>query len=69
MVCRKFISEKLPPIQYKNPNVQVVLFKNKHPYPAIWIYFEDGRKVMLGVEGKPPERIVSELSAVAAKTE
>lgn len=69
VVCRKFISEKLPPIQYKNPNVQVVLFKNKHPYPAIWIYFEDGRKVMLGVEGKPPERIVSELSAVAAKTE
>ena len=56
-------------MQYKNPNVQVVLFENKHPYPAIWIYFEDGRKVMLGVEGKPPERIVSELSAVAAKTE
>lgn len=61
--------EKLPPIQYKNPGVQVVLFKNKHPFPSIWVYFSDGKKVMLAVEGKPPDKILSELASVAAKTE
>lgn len=69
IVFRRFIAEKLPPIQYKNPDVQVVMFKNKHPFPAIRIYFEDGKKVMLAVEGKSPEKIMSELSAVAVKTE
>ena len=59
----------MPPLQFKNPDVQVVLFKNKHPFPAIWIYFVDGRKVMLAVEGKSPEKIMTELSSVAAKTE
>lgn len=66
---RKFIREKLPPIQYKNPEVQVVLFKNKHPFPAVWVYFEDGKKAMLAVEGKTPEKILAELSSLAAKTE
>ena len=66
---RKFIAEKLPPLQFKNPNVQVVLFKNRHPFPAVWIYFSDGSKVMLAVEGKTPDRIMDELTAVAAKTE
>ena len=69
LIFRKFIAEKLPPLQYKNPDVQVVLFKNKHSFPAIRIYFDDGRKMMLAVEGKPPDRIMEELSAVAAKTE
>ena len=66
---RRFIAKKLPPLQFKNPNVQVVLFKNRHPFPAIWIYFKDGSKVMVAVEGKSPDKIMDELTAVAAKTE
>ena len=66
---RKFIAEKLPPLQFKNPNVQVVLFKNRHSFPAIWVYFSSGNKVMVAVEGKSPEKIMSEVTAVAAKTE
>lgn len=56
-------------MQFKNPNVQVVLFKNRHPFPAISVYFSNGSKVMVTVEGKSPEKIMSELTAVAAKTE
>ena len=37
--CRKFISEQLPPIQFKNPDVQVVTFKNITTNPAINVYF------------------------------
>ena len=66
---RKFIAEKLPPLQFKNPNVQVVLFKNRHQFPAVWVYFSDGNKIMLAVEGKTPDKIMDELTAVAAKTE
>ena len=37
--CRRFITEKLPPVQFKNPNVQVLMFKNTKPTPVINIYF------------------------------
>jgi len=37
--CRKFIAENLPPIQFKNPNVQMVTFKNATPTPFVNIYF------------------------------
>ncbi|XP_064400370.1 small ribosomal subunit protein mS25-like [Halichondria panicea] len=66
---RSFISQRLPTIQFKNPNVQVVLFKNEEKFPNIWIYFNDSQKIMLDVEGKTDEEIYSELSAVAGKTE
>lgn len=66
---RQFISQKLPPIQFKNPNVQVVLFKNEAKFPNMKVYYNNGQKVMLDVEGKSAECIYNELSAVAGKTE
>lgn len=36
---RQFIAEKLPPIQFKNPDVQMVTFKSATPTPIIKIYF------------------------------
>ena len=89
---RQFISKELPPIQYKNPEVQMVLFKNAHHYkfPAVKIYYSvfivmnsahcilyqvlfdaagNGRCVMLDVEGKQPDAILAELTAIAGKTE
>ena len=36
---RQFLKERLPPIQFKNPNVQFVLFKNRKPTPFVDIYF------------------------------
>lgn len=38
---RQFISTKLPPVQFKNPEVQIVLFKNAHhfKFPAVKVYF------------------------------
>lgn len=68
---RQFISKELPPIQYKNPEVQMVLFKNAHHYkfPAVKIYYRNGRCVMLDVEGKQPDAILAELTAIAGKTE
>ncbi len=39
MFYRQFIKEKLPPIQYNNPSVQVVLFKNTGKPPFVNIFF------------------------------
>ena len=33
------MKEKLPPIQFKNPNVQFVLLTNRKPTPFVNIYF------------------------------
>ena len=44
---RQFISQKLPPIQFKNPNVQVVLFKNEAKFPNVKIYYSKWRKVLI----------------------
>lgn len=33
------MKEKLPPIQFKNPNVQFVLLTNRKPTPFVDIYF------------------------------
>lgn len=41
LLYRQFISTKLPPVQFKNPEVQIVLFKNAHhfKFPAVKVYF------------------------------
>lgn len=37
--CRDFVFWNLPKLQYKNPGVQVVTFKNMTPSPFIRCYF------------------------------
>lgn len=37
--CRDFVFWNLPKLQYRNPNVQVVTFKNMTPSPFIRCYF------------------------------
>lgn len=37
--CRDFVFWNLPKLQYRNPSVQVVTFKNMTPSPFIRCYF------------------------------
>lgn len=46
LFCRTFISKHLPPIQFKNPNVQMVTFKNTTTNPAINVYFGQWHAVL-----------------------
>lgn len=39
LLLRDFIFWCLPQIQYKNPNVQIVTFRNKTPSPFIKCYY------------------------------
>ena len=38
MCCRKFVFFNIPQIQYKNPWVQIMLFKNMTPTPFLRFY-------------------------------
>lgn len=39
---QEFVFWSVPQIQYKNPNVQIVAFKNMTPSPFIECYLDDG---------------------------
>ena len=64
---RRFLAEQLPPIQYKNPNVQFMMNRNAVSSPIIKVYFGDGKQVNLDVDGKAAPRILRELSSIAGK--
>ena len=50
--AQDFVFWNLPRIQYKNPNVQMVTFKNLTPTPFITCFMEDGKciKIMTIIE-------------------
>ncbi|CAK9807203.1 Probable 28S ribosomal protein S25, mitochondrial [Anthophora plagiata] len=65
---RDFILWHLPQIQYKNPNVQVVTFKNMTPTPFIRCYYENGNSMLIDIDNKEKEDILFHLVKVVGKT-
>lgn len=51
---RQFISKKLPPVQFKNPEVQMMLFKNAYhfKFPVVNIYFSKPSFCAAVIQGK-----------------
>ncbi|XP_066603423.1 small ribosomal subunit protein mS25 [Prorops nasuta] len=66
---RNFIFWHLPQLQYKNPNVQIVKFKNMTPSPFIKCYYEDGKTMTIDVDSKSYEEILKHLKKVVGKSE
>ncbi|CAK9811397.1 Probable 28S ribosomal protein S25, mitochondrial [Anthophora quadrimaculata] len=65
---RDFIFWHLSQIQYKNPNVQVVTFKNMTPTPFIRCYYENGNSMLIDTDNKEKEDILFHLVKVIGKT-
>ncbi|XP_065830030.1 small ribosomal subunit protein mS25-like [Oscarella lobularis] len=65
---QRFWHEKVPQIQYKNPKVQIFSQKNEDPIPLVKVYFGNGTRTKLDVEGKPCDKILDELEGIAGKT-
>lgn len=38
-MCRHFVAGNVPQLQYKNPNVQFLTFKNVKPTPLVKVFF------------------------------
>ncbi|XP_055310511.1 probable 28S ribosomal protein S25, mitochondrial [Sitodiplosis mosellana] len=57
--ARDFVFWYVPQIQYKNPNVQIVSFKNLTPSPFIRCFYENGKELIIDVDSKKKEEILS----------
>ncbi|EZA48317.1 hypothetical protein DMN91_008112 [Ooceraea biroi] len=65
--ARNFIFWHLPQLQYKNPNVQIITFKNITPSPFMKCYYDDGKTMLIDIEGKSKDEILEHLRTVIGK--
>lgn len=66
--ARDFVFWNLPQIQYKNPDVQVVTFKNMTPSPFVRCYFDNGKQMLIDVDSKNRDEIMDHLIKVVGKS-
>lgn len=67
--ARDFVFWNLPQIQYKNPAVQVVTFKNMTPSPFIKCYYDNGKTILIDVDSHNRNDILDHLLQVVGKSE
>lgn len=67
--AREFIFWYLPQIQYKNPDVQIITFKNMTPSPFIKCYYENGKTMLIDIDSQPKEDVIQHLIKVVGKSE
>eukprot|EP00088_Acartia_fossae_P037577 TRINITY_DN38787_c0_g1_i1.p1 TRINITY_DN38787_c0_g1~~TRINITY_DN38787_c0_g1_i1.p1 ORF type:complete len:177 (+),score=30.62 TRINITY_DN38787_c0_g1_i1:57-587(+) len=65
---RDFVFWNLPQIQYKNPNVQIVTFKDMTPSPFITCFMEDNSKVYFDVDSQTNKEIMDRLVKTVGKS-
>ncbi|XP_054902061.1 28S ribosomal protein S25, mitochondrial [Poeciliopsis prolifica] len=67
--ARKFVFFNIPQIQYKNPWVQIMMFKNMTPSPFLKFYLDDGEQVLVDVEGKDFKQISQHVKKILGKSD
>lgn len=67
--ARKFVFFNIPQIQYQNPRVQIMMFKNMTPSPFLRFYLDDGEQVLVDVEGKDYRQISQHVKKILGKSE
>ncbi|XP_018410725.1 PREDICTED: 28S ribosomal protein S25, mitochondrial [Nanorana parkeri] len=67
--ARNFVFFNIPQIQYKNPWVQIMTFKNMTPSPFLRFYLDKGEQVLVDIEGKTHTEIVQHVKKILGKTE
>uniref|UniRef100_A0A9L0R554 Small ribosomal subunit protein mS25 n=1 Tax=Equus caballus TaxID=9796 RepID=A0A9L0R554_HORSE len=65
----KFVFFNIPQIQYKNPWVQIMMFKNMTPSPFLRFYLDSGEQVLVDVETKSNKEIMEHIKKVLGKNE
>ncbi|NXJ94382.1 RT25 protein, partial [Corythaixoides concolor] len=66
--ARKFVFFNIPQIQYKNPWVQIMLFRNMTPSPFLRFYLDDGEQVLVDVEDKTNKEITEHIKKILGKS-
>ncbi|XP_038595809.1 28S ribosomal protein S25, mitochondrial [Tachyglossus aculeatus] len=67
--ARKFVFFNIPQIQYKNPWVQIMMFKNMTPSPFLRFYLDTGEQVLVDVENKSNKEIMEHIKKILGKSE
>ncbi|XP_058790113.1 small ribosomal subunit protein mS25 [Phymastichus coffea] len=65
---REFMFWHLPQILYKNPEVQLVVTRNKTPSPFIWCFYENNKRMLIDVDMKSKDEILEHLLKVVGKS-
>ncbi|XP_034853494.1 28S ribosomal protein S25, mitochondrial isoform X2 [Mirounga leonina] len=65
--ARKFVFFNIPQIQYKNPWVQIMMFKNMTPSPFLRFYLDSGEQVLVDVETKSNTEIMEHIRKILGK--
>ncbi|KAG5314289.1 RT25 protein, partial [Acromyrmex insinuator] len=65
---RDFVFWHLPQLQYKNPNVQIVTFRNITPSPFIKCYYANGKTMLIDIDSKSKDDILDHLLKVVGKS-
>jgi len=63
---RDFIFWFMPQLQYQNPDVQCISFKNLTPSPFITIFCNDGQKYHVDIDTRSKEEIRDHLKHFTA---
>ncbi|XP_021370282.1 probable 28S ribosomal protein S25, mitochondrial [Mizuhopecten yessoensis] len=63
-----FVFWHLPQLQYCNPRVQIVTFKNLTPSPFFQFYFGNGEKMLVDLDSVPRDAIMSHLQNTICKS-
>lgn len=66
--ARKFVFFNVPQIQYKNPWVQIMLFRNMTPSPFLRFYLDSGEQVLVDVEDKTNKEITEHIKKILGKS-
>ncbi|KAM5148694.1 small ribosomal subunit protein mS25 [Mantella aurantiaca] len=67
--ARNFVFFNIPQIQYKNPRVQIMTFKNMTPSPFLRFYLDSGEQVLVDIEEKSHTEIVQHVKKILGKSE
>nr|CAG4648944.1 EOG090X0FQ5 [Polyphemus pediculus] len=67
--AKEFVFWHLPQLFYKNPNVQIVTFKNLTPSPFIRCFLENGEQVLMDVDSKSKDEIYQRVVKTICKSE
>ncbi|EFN86803.1 probable 28S ribosomal protein S25, mitochondrial [Harpegnathos saltator] len=67
--ARDFVHWHMCQVQYKNPTVQIVTFRNMTPSPFLKCYYEDGKTMLIDIDSKTKEEILEHLIRVVGKSQ
>jgi len=66
--AKEFVHWNVCQLQYQNPDVQVITFRELTPTPFIRVFFDSGRELLMDIDRQSKEAIEERVVRVLCKT-